>query len=203
VSTSVNKSTGMDVYRVRAGYKGYEWATICVQGWQATGNDGQPREIGEILIHSSYGSWAYQWGHLGLPFKQWLAKADDKDYIAGKFLGSKAYVFDGQKTVAELRHRVIEKRRNDVLNRDQARAIWNWIEEHADELECSGDRFCERMSEGPSDCELSGAGARFFQEPWEWICTSLDHQFEAFWHKIMPAFQQALRDELITDEVPA
>lgn len=194
----VTKSNDFEVYHVRAGYQDLEWATIAIKGWQAKGNDDRPREIGEILIHSSYGSWAYQWGHLGVPFKAWLAKTDDKHYIAGKFLADKAYKFDGEKTVKGLRERVIEWRKVGDLEKEQARLIWDWIEENELELETSVDSFVNRMYDGPRDCDdmTRSTGARFFEEPWEYTATSLDRQFDGFWTHVWPAFQQALREEL-------
>lgn len=193
--TSVTRST-METYHIQ--HQG-EWATIAVKGWQATGNDNTPREIGEILINSSYGAWAYQWGHLGLPFKNWLAKTEDSRYIAEKFLGTKARVFDGEKTVRELRRRLIEWRRQGDLDKDAARAIWGWIEEYESELESSDHEFCDRMFSGPRDCECerNRKASRFFEEPWEHMATSMDRSFASFWRVIWPVFQQELQRELM------
>ncbi|WP_101048891.1 hypothetical protein [Macromonas nakdongensis] len=202
---SVTKSDGWDVYHVRASH---EWATIAVKGWQAIDVDQRPREIGEILIHSSYGSWAYRWSHLGKPFKGWLAEADDPSYIAGKFLGSEAYVFDGEKTVRQLRQSLLEHRKTGDITKGDARAIWDWIEYNEYDLESSSDRFVERMRDCEDEADWptqSGRfkdatperGARYFlQEPWERIATSLDRSFVRFWEVLMPVFQQALRDEI-------
>lgn len=196
----VKKSEGWDVYSVRANH---EWATIAVNGWQGRGVDGRLREIGEIMIHSSYGSWAYQWGHLGEPFKLWLANTKDRSYIAQKFMGSEAYEFDGEKTVRELRADLLQHRRQCDLTKADARSIWDFIDAHESELESSEHEFVERMQ----DCtrwadwqdheDEPGPGARYFLlEPWERIAKSLDTQFMGFWDTIMPVFQQALRDEL-------
>jgi hypothetical protein len=204
-ASSVTKSDGWDVYHIRADY---EWATIAVKGWQALGVDRQPREIGEIMIHSSYGSWAYQWGHLGEPFKKWLTEADDPSYIAGKLLGSKAKVFDGEKTVKRLRQSLLEHRMMGDINKGDARAIWDWIESNEPELESSEDRFVECMRDCEDEAEwptqtgrfedaTPGRGASYFlSEPWERIETSLDRSFVRFWEVLMPVFKQALRDEL-------
>lgn len=196
----VTKSNDFEVYHVRAGWHDQEWATIAIKGWQVPADAycSTPREIGEILIHSSFGSWAHQWGHLGTPFKTWLAKTDDKHYLAGKFLGSKADTFDGEKTVKGLRERVIKQRRHSDLRREAARLIWDWIEENEPELETSPDSFVNKMHDGPCDCDdmTRSTGARFFEEPWEHIRTSLDRSFAAFWRDIWPVFQQALREEM-------
>lgn len=207
--TTVTKSNDMDVYRVRANG---EWATICVQGWQVPADKfcPEPREIGEILIHSSFGSWAYQWGHLGLPFKQWLVKTNDRDYVAGKFLGTKAYEFDGQKTVAELRKSLIEYRRTGDLTKNDAATLWEYINDNESELEHSADSFCQVMGDAYERADWQdlmtqqkypergpGRGARhFLEEPWERTSTTLNRSFAAFWRDIWPVFQGALRTEL-------
>jgi hypothetical protein len=201
----VTKSTDYEVYHVRADH---EWATIAIRGWQAKGVDDRPREIGEILIYSSFGSWAYQWCHLGEPFKPWLAGGIEMHYIAEKFLGSKAYVFNGERTVRDLRQSLLEHRRTGDITKADARAIWDFIDENESEMESSGDRFVERMHDcmshadwPPRNGRYSDAGPErgarhFLEEPWDRICTSIDHQFAGFWRTIMPAFQQALKDEL-------
>ena len=196
----VTKSTDFEVYRIRAGYHDQEWATIAIKGWQVPADAycSTPREIGEILIHSSFGSWAYQWSHLGVEFKAWLAGNRDRSYMAEKFLGSAAYKFDGEKTVKGLRERVIEQRRHGGLRKEEARLIWDWIEENELELETSPDSFVNKMYDGPRDCDelTRSTGARFFEEPWEHIATSLDRPFDGFWTQVWPVFRQALREEM-------
>lgn len=190
----------MKVARIRGGHSNQEWATICYQGWQGTGVDGQPRECGEILIHSSFGSWANSWSHLGQPFEEWLKEAE-KEYCAGKFLGSKAYTFDGEKTVKELRASLLECRREGSLTKNDAKSLWDWVEESQLELECSADSFCNAMSRCFDEADWQdvmpgkyattgpGRGARhFLQEPWERIVTSLDRSFNNFWEALWPVF---------------
>ena len=195
----------MNTARLRGGTSNQEWATICWQGWQATGVDQKPRECGEILIHSSFGSWAHHWWHLGEPFAQWLQDINS-DYIARKFMGSKAYEFDGKKTVHELRCSLIEHRRTGDITKDDARAIWDFVEDSEDELESSSEMFVERMFDcmrladwPPRNGKYSDAaperGARhFLEEPWDRICTSLDHQFAGFWRDLWPVFIRHLKE---------
>lgn len=198
--------TTMNVARVRGGFDGAEWATICWQGWQATGVDSRPRWCGEILIHSSFGSWANSWGHCGVPFDQFLMKIEC-DYCAGKFMGSKAYVFDGEESVRNLRSSLIEHRRTGDITKNDARAIWDWIDENDLGLENSDSEFvnllnnCAREADwqdpltGRPDWDTGpGRGARYFlEEPWERISTSIDKQFEAFWRDLWPVFLEHLK----------
>lgn len=188
----MSTSAQMNVVRIRGGHGNYEHATICWQGWQATGNDGKPRECGEILIHSSFGSWANSWGHMGVPMDSFLAKVE-RGYCAEKFMGSNAYRFDGELSVKGLRERVLEWRRDGTFEKDEARAVWDWISENDDRLESSPDLFVETMYDGQRYCELKRPAEHFFEEPWERIRTSLDHQFACFWRDLWPVFVKHLK----------
>ncbi len=171
----------MNAARVRADA---EWATICWRGWTATGVDGKPRECGEILIHSSFGSWGHAWHHLGIQFDQWLPAAE-RAYCAEKFMGSHAYKFDGVKTVLGLRQHLLEKRLYGELTKAQARKVWDWIADNEDQLEAGSDMFCMTMQDGYALCD----GAKsFFEEPWEMIRKSLDPSFASFWEQLWPVF---------------
>lgn len=191
---TVRKDTTAEVYRIRT--TGHEWATIVLFEWQATGNDGTQRECGEILIHSGFGSWANSWGHLGTPFKSFLLKAEC-DYIATKFMGADAYKFDGALTVRELRRRLLRWRQESQLNKDEARQLWDYIEEREVELECSTHDFVGAMQQGETELVSSKAMRRFLQEPWESLATSLDIQFAGFWREVWPVFLEQLKAERV------
>jgi hypothetical protein len=194
---TVRRDTNGQAYRIRTAR--HEWATIVLFGWQATGNDGTPRECGEILIHSGFGSWAHSWGHLGMPFKAFLCKAE-RSYIAGKFMGADAYKFDGQLTVRELRKRLLRWRHEGQLNKEDARQLWNYIEEREDELESSTHDFVGAMQQAATELVASRQLLCFVQEPWEHLATSIDLQFAGFWREVWPVFLDELRAE---EAVPA
>ena len=189
----VTVDTSGQTYRVRTAR--HEWATIVLFGWQATGNDGTPRECGEILINSGFGQWAYSWGHLGVPFKRFLLKAE-RDYIATKFMAADAYKFDGQLTVRELRLRLLRWRKEGRLNKDEARQLWDYIEQNEFELESSMHDFVGAMQQADTELISTKAVIRFLQEPWEHIVTSLDIQFAGFWREVWPVFLDQLRSEI-------
>ncbi len=195
---SITKANDFEIYRIRGGHQDWEWATIAICAWTRPGNDGKPREGGDILIHSSYGSWAYQWGHLGLPFKQWLAKTTDADYLCTKFLGTKADVFSGELTVQALREDLLKMRREGSFGKKSAREIWDWIEDHEATLMSSGHDFVECMNGGLIDCHMHVPGTHtdFFDDPWERFRTTMDHGFAGFWRELWPIFQTQLRTEL-------
>lgn len=189
---TIRKDTSADVYRIRTAR--HEWATIVLFGWQQPGNDGTPRECGEILIHSGFGSWANSWGHLGMPFKAFLLKAE-RDYIATKFMGADAYKFDGELTVRELRKRLLRWRLEGRLNKDEALQLWDYIEERQVELESSTHDFVGAMQQAETELTPTRQLLRFVQEPWEHMATSLDHQFAGFWREIWPVFLHQVKTE--------
>lgn len=193
----VTIDTTGQTYRVRTA--GQEWATIVLFGWQAIGNDGTPRECGEILVNSSFGQWAYSWGHMGMPFKRFLLKAECH-YVAGKFMGVDAYKFDGELTVRELRKRLLRYRQKGQLNKDEARQLWDYIEEREFELESSTHDFVGAMQQAETELVATKAVRRFVQEPWEHLATSLDIQFAGFWREVWPVFLEQLKAEC---EAPA
>lgn len=210
--TSCKRTEGFEAYTVRAGM---EWATILIRGWQAQSIDGQPQEIGEILVHSSFGNWAHQWAHLGEPFKKWLLDAE-RDYMAVKFMGAKAYVFDGEKTVAELKRCLLHTRSMDGISKNDARTVWDWIDENQIEMQTDERSFVDVMQRCVTNAQwLDKAPAHllwdtqpndktlpFLAEPWERLRTSLDHGFANFWRLLMPVFREHLRDEIMRAGAP-
>lgn len=189
---TLRKDTSAETYRVRTA--GHEWATIVLFGWQGTGNDDTPRECGEILINSGFGQWAFSWGHLGMPFKHFLLKAECH-YVAGKFMGIDAYKFDGPLTLRELRKRLLRWRREGQLDKIEARTLWVYMAERDDELEISENNFVAVMQEAETELVATKAVRRFVQEPWERLASSLDNQFAGFWREIWPVFLEQLRSE--------
>ena len=199
----------MNVARIRGGHGNLEWATICWTGWQATGVDGKPRECGEILIHSTFGSWANSWGHLGQPFDQWLQEAE-RSYCAEKFLGTRAREFDGEASVKSLRDSLLEHRRNGDITKNDARSIWDWIEDNEMELESGSEEFfvnrlyeCSREADWQDEGHphkyherSPGRGARYFlDEPYERSRHQLNRQFAGFWRDLWPVFVKQLKEK--------
>lgn len=193
----------MNVVRLGANY---EYATICWESWNKLTKHGEPLYSGEILIHSSYGTWAHYWGHCGEPFETFLADLD-RSYAAGKFLGTKASVFDGEATVKGLRQSLLEDRRAGNITKNDARSIWDWIDSNEFDLE-NGDEgnFINRLIKCTKEadwCDVQkgkyaelgpGRGARhFLEEPWERPCHKIDPQFEGFWREIWPLFLEHLK----------
>lgn len=200
---SVTKEA-MDCYRVRANG---EWATICVREWtvgdcQLTSE--KIRYCGEILIHSTFGSWGNSWTHCGCRFKKFLSFADF-DYLFTKFMGGNLYTFDGEKSLKGLRKRLIASRRDHSFDKDDARDLWQAISENSDQLRGrSVDLWVEVLSRISSDSD-SREVKRFLQEPWEMTESSDDMSAVGFWRDLWPEFKASLLVEIAlpTEALPS
>jgi hypothetical protein len=208
---SVTKDDGFTVYRVRGGHSDWEWATIAVRGWTTQPDPmcaGERRECGEILIYSSFGSWAHQWGHLETPFLRWLLTCEF-GYVFTKFMGADLQEFDGEGSVKGMRKRVIDRRRTGGWSKETARAMWDAIEDVESQAECSERDFVEAFQQVRSDFEEYGHRRiglprgvdfddidRFLQEPWEHTRTRDKLAPRGFWRDLWPVFINHLKAEL-------
>jgi hypothetical protein len=126
----------------RAGQWGGGWA-IC------TVND----TTGELSIQSDWGSWSYRWhtAHLGprrgqadarpMTLTEFLGEraVDGRHYIADKLTSgehSERWRFSPEKTVADLRGRILEMRRTNSIGVWFARDVWDALGEieHTDDV---------------------------------------------------------------------
>ena len=201
----VRESSGSQVqaYDVRAGR---EWGTFCLRDWRRvdTSPSGERTTYGgELLVHSSFGNWAYTWHACGMPFKEFLADCD-RDYLMGKLLGDKLRTFDGELSVRELRKELLQKRRTWSLTREMARASWDAIKRDESTLAQSAEDFvsgCQSIADrlafdathgAPGGC-IDDSWREIFSEPWEWICRSVCFEAKSFWDKLWPEFLAALQ----------
>ena len=138
----VTKST-RECYEIREISRA-EWANITLTTWQRIANIGTKHEHtnygGEIVIHSSYGTWGNIWSACGVPFKEFLQHVEF-DYAFGKFMGSDLNAFDGEKSLRELRRKIIDDRKHTELTREGARALWDSL-----------DGYSFYATASPSDC---------------------------------------------------
>jgi len=195
---SVTKEN-MDCYRVRANG---EWATICVREWtvgdcQLTSE--KVRYCGEILIHSTFGSWGNSWTHCGCRFKKFLSFVDF-DYIFTKFMGSDFHRFDGQKSFEALCKRIIEYRKNGSLDKEDARELWDEVHDREDSLSSrSVEAWVEILSQVSIDSRSRDV-KRFLEEPWYLTVESDDQSAVGFWRDLWPDFKAALLAEISEPE---
>ena len=198
---SCTKTTDAEVYAVR---KDYEWATIMLRCWSRPANVGTPHErpyyCGEILIHSSYGSWGNTWTACGEPFKEFLLDAEF-DYVFTKFMGTRLNVWDGEGSVESLRERLLEWRKTGELTKGEARALWDEIDINETELETSERDFVECAYRMAADIE--GRNVRhFLAEPWELTRDQHDSQAVGFWRELWPEFIATLQAEVAAAKFP-
>jgi hypothetical protein len=182
---SVTKKT-MDRYDVRA--KG-EWATICVREWQR--DDTNKYHAGEILIHSSFGSWGNSWTACANRFKHFLTHIDF-DYTFGKFMGSSLNVFDGEASTIAMRDKVIEERKQGLMASDDARWLWD----HLDDADESSIESWVRSIEDIARNTDSRSIKSLLSEPWYAAADKPDSGAVGFWRDLWPEFVAHLKQEI-------
>jgi len=178
----------MDAYAIR---KNLEWATICVVEFPSR----QGVYGGEILIHSSFGSFGHSWNNLGEPFKWFLVNVDFS-YLFGKFKGSDLFVYDGEKTFREILRRVLDNRLEKAISKSAARSLWDELQGEQERIESSAHDLVEVAREIRSFLEWDHSIMRLLDEPWEYAAKKYDGQCEGFWREIWPLFRNELQSEL-------
>lgn len=205
---SVTKTTGADVYSVRAGH---EWATIVVREWADTEADGKQRHRGEILINSSFGSWSQFWGAPGCRFKKFLLQIS-MDYAFGRFMQrDQLDEYDGDATVRSLRKRMVLARKERRISKATAAWLRDQINDQIERLERNVDGFVDGCCSILNDADKCWSPPEvrrdiddlrdLLGEPWYSTETRTNPQATGFWREIWPEFTQALHAEI--EPVPA
>lgn len=178
------KKSNMECYRFR---NNSEWATICVHAYETPDmGGGRLRQGGEILIYSSYGSFAYHWSHCGDPFKVFLTKIT-RDYTLRKFLGNEMEEFDKEGSITAVKRAILSYRWEGSLSKDDARECWDDVP-LLDECH-SSEGFWVQYSE-------SSALLKFDAEGYEFICQREKPHLEHFWNEIWLPFITHLKVEI-------
>ena len=197
----VTKTT-RECYEVR---ENHEWANITLACWDRTANVGTKHEgtyyCGEITIQSSFGTWGYVWTACGVPFKQFLMRAEF-DYVFTKFMGTKLHRHDGDGTMQQLRRDIIEQRRQGSLDRDEAREAWGAVDWERERIE-SDETSCDyALMEVASQLGKDHPMREHFADPCAWPrVTKHDCQAVGFWEKIWPEFVAELKKEIAHEHV--
>ena len=92
---------------------------------------------GTIQISGDFGPWAHTWTHIGSgSFVDFLGELSF-DYAMNKLVGSeRLYEFDAEQTIAGVREQIIESRKENELEFEQAREYWDELES----LDVDGER---------------------------------------------------------------
>lgn len=192
----VTKSV-METYTISANH---EHATIALRCWSRTvkRHDGKPDGTyycGEVLINSSFGSWANTWTACGFPFKEFLAAAGF-DYLFTKFMGSKLERHDGEGTLKELRRDILQQRRENRLDCAQAREVWDAVDWERDRIESDETSCGYALLEVASRIGDRHPMRDYFADPSGWPrITRPDCQAAGFWRELWPHFVAELERE--------
>lgn len=143
-------SSSMQAFTLRE--KG-EWATIALRGWEHPVQEGVSSNVskaygGELLVHSSFGSWAHAWNSCGSPFPEFLLELDF-DYLMGKLMGLELMQFDPQASVQGLLRHICQRRRDRAWSREEARDVFNELQACEMELRANAQEFvhaCQEIS---------------------------------------------------------
>lgn len=189
----------MDAYAIR---KNLEWATICVVEFPSRQVDSHKSEKycvygGEILIHSSFGSYGYSWNNLGEPFRRFLVNVDF-GYLFSKLKGGDLFIYDGEKTFQEILQRVLDNRLEKAICKSAARSLWDALQDERERIESSIHDLVDVARDIQSSyCrEWDYSIMRLLNEPWEYAAKKYDGQCEGFWRKLWPLFRHELQSEL-------
>lgn len=96
-----------------------EWVTVFIE-LDRKGNGFTFSMVG------SYVNGGHYWGGPGNDWRSFLKKID-ADYFGTKILAGDYMEFDPDSTVAFIRQKVIEWRKDGYMDRDQARALWDEV----------------------------------------------------------------------------
>jgi hypothetical protein len=167
---NIEKST-IQLYRIRLEKSG--WADISID---------EHGNAGRMSIASDWGSWEYYWHSCGMPFKEFLTSLN-LHYVASKFREDD-YI-NVEKTVKAWKKSVIEQRRDDVIDSDQARLVYDEIKE----IEyCSASDFVSAVHSQKDLLEFLEYGLDIIKE--------ISPRFKTFWDKIIVPFKQHLKAEI-------
>lgn len=182
----------MEVIRIRADH---EWATIALQGWRS----GLGHEQGELMIHSSFGVWAHQWGNLGMPLHRYLATAP-RERLMEKLLGVHAVEFDYDASLENWRRHLVTARRKREITRDEF--------QRAAEITCESGRcglelFVWRIQWADPGDDGGRKDISLWHDVERYVVCRDNQQFSAFWRELWPLFLQQLRPEAANESMAA
>jgi hypothetical protein len=172
---------------------GHDWGTVLLREWRTDPQGGSCRHAGEILFHTSYGTYAYIWSCMANPLKQFLtsaARRGECGYIMSKFAGAELMEVDNEATANAYREVVLGDRREGRLTKEQARDDWEVI----------------KLSEGGSIETLVNAVAEtntFDGNCHEYIRNRMKPAHRHFWNEVFVPFCKHLEQELAPQKAAA
>lgn len=157
-------------------------------------------DIGYFSAVSDHGNYAFRWSHPGGEFRAFLAQID-APYAYSKLTRQRT-VYDDVETLKAVKE-VLDKRRSDLHERfsleEQKKELAKGLSEIDEEVERLEDHddLIEELN------FYDWCQATSLVEPWEYQRTTSEPQCWAFCTKLLPRFQQMLRDELAQEQAAA
>lgn len=186
----MNRSKSMcEMYRVRV--KG-ESATFCLDQWARDSLGTPARRIygGELLVHSSFGQFCHTWNSCAVPFKQFLLGIDFDSFMT-KCLGKDFLVFDGAASVAKVKQTILEHRREEGISADDARELWDSIEDVGETAVSSEEGFHIALADICGE-ETIGSTSDF-------VVHVPSSQAVGFWRELWPEFKAMLLEAISSE----
>ena len=161
-----------------------EWAaTIALREWVRPNNRNDELHGGEILINSDYGTYAYSWGNMGSPLKEFLCRIG-RDYIITKLTNGNDTEFDFDASIKAVKKEIRRMRKKHEITRAEAQEA---MEDLPGDDE-GQDQFIRRLW----DHELFKDG----DPPTEFVCERECPQITGFYKYVWIPFTDHLRTEL-------
>lgn len=156
-----------------------EYATFYLR----TGKE-EKYEWAHLVIDSSFGTCSHYWNSMGKPARQFL-KQISFDYWSTKLFGTKADVFDVDKTIETICKQVNEKRRERYFDKDRAREL-RAVAISLHEFDGDVNYFIS----GYLNTELT----EYISEDCS-VCYSPNRQAVGLWEKLWPEYLEMLEAE--------
>lgn len=176
------RRTDAEVFSTRFD-KQYGWAIIILH-----------EETGVVAITSDYGDWVYSWPSPGrgpYTLKEFVCHGS-YDYMACKFEAGKPEQFDGDATHRAFYKRLFDQRREDALEKDEARDIFDSLEA------CEWNGSVEGFYLSADDDLREWMGGDWYES----VVYTRGHKFYWLRDGILPALVEEIRKTLPTPAVP-
>jgi hypothetical protein len=183
--TARKVETPIHAYAVRDRGEG---ATIFIHPFETQRENGEPYQGATVSVTSTYGNWGFVWTHMGEPWHKFLISVDF-DYAMSKFMG-KDYRVDQphEDNAVKMRKIIIEERRTGALNKDDARTMWDALQ----------DPF-ERHESFFTEWDRRAQGLPYEHDFWEYDFTHTNPVAQPFWDRLWLQFTKQLQEYNLSD----
>lgn len=173
-----------------------EYATVFLRAWETTRANSRAMFGGELVVHSSFGTYGYTWPSCGKPFLQFIASIS-YDSLIGKCFGADAWRYDGAATFLEVVRALLRLRRDDDVGPSEARELWSEWWDRKSVVEHSLEGFYLTAAELCGD--VDSAGDALFTERAQYECRKPNPQAVGFWNVLWPSIRAAIVEQIQPD----